>query len=53
MTKKKQLYSAPTAESLVVRFEGVICQSGDQEFGGTPGASIDVVPTDVWGDLLF
>ena len=27
MIQTKQTYDAPTAETLVVRFEGVICQS--------------------------
>jgi hypothetical protein len=27
MNKIKQIYEAPEAETLVVRFEGVICQS--------------------------
>lgn len=27
MNKQKQLYLSPTTETLVVRFEGVICQS--------------------------
>ena len=31
MIKEKQLYVSPETETLVIRFEGVICQSfGDQ-----------------------
>lgn len=29
MNKEKQFYEAPTAQTFVVRFEGMICQSGN------------------------
>ena len=31
MNKQKQTYEAPAAETLVVRFEGVICQSTGEQ----------------------
>ena len=37
MNKQKQTYLSPTTETLVVRFEGVICQS-DPNYGD-PGAA--------------
>ena len=42
MSQTKQTYEAPEAETLVVRFEGVICGSNNY---GTPGqAGGDVIP---------
>ena len=39
MNKQKQTYEAPEAETLVVRFEGVICQS-------IPGSNISSLQYD-------
>ena len=47
MNKEKLLYEAPTAQTFVVRFEGMICQSngGLRNIGGE-----DVIDdTDLWG----
>ena len=37
MIQTKQLYEAPAAETLVVRFEGVICESKNYGNPGEPG----------------
>ena len=39
MIQTKQTYEAPEAETLVVRFEGVVCTSP-----GTPGGNDDLIP---------
>ena len=36
MNKEKLLYEAPTAQTFVVRFEGVICGSPNGGFGDSP-----------------
>ena len=46
MNKQKQTYLSPETETLVVRFEGVICGSQDGDvpssgFGGNPNADVD------------
>ncbi len=37
MNKIKQFYEAPVAETLVVRFEGVVCASGPYGSQGAAG----------------
>ena len=39
MIQTKQLYEAPEAQALVVRFEGVICGSPNYGVQGAAGAS--------------
>lgn len=39
MTKKRMAYEAPKTESLVVRFEGVVCSSPLQTLGLTIGGA--------------
>ena len=39
MNKEKQTYLSPETETLVVRFEGVVCTSP-----GTPGGNDDLIP---------
>ena len=39
MNKEKQTYEAPEAETLVVRFEGVVCTSPNYGVQGAAGAS--------------
>ena len=45
MNKEKLLYEAPTAQTFVVRFEGMICQS--------PGAQINNWEDDGVDPLIF
>ena len=53
----KKTYLAPAAEPLVVRFEGVICQSSlDVDFGdqmGNGGNGIGDALLDDWGLISF
>lgn len=37
--KQKEVYTSPTAEALVVQFEGVVCQSPIGGFGEDPNES--------------
>ena len=39
MNKEKQTYEAPEAETLVVRFEGMVCTSPNYGVQGAAGAS--------------
>ena len=41
MTKEKQLYVSPETESLVIRFEGVICGSNDATSTAMPSFTAD------------
>ena len=41
MNKKKSLYEAPTTDILVVRFEGVLMQSGRYSTKGTELMTVD------------
>ena len=38
MSKNKLIYEAPEAETLVVRFEGNFCGTGDTQVSGTRGS---------------
>jgi len=40
MNKQKQTYEAPAAETLVVRFEGVICTSPAVGANGLQGGNV-------------
>lgn len=40
MNKQKELYTAPAAETLVVRFEGVVCQSPNKRLGVMNAAGV-------------
>ena len=45
--RKKQIYEAPEAEAIVVKFEGNFCATGDdQQPGGVP----QVNPNNIIGD---
>ena len=39
MSKNKLIYEAPEAETLVVRFEGNFCGTGDTQVSGNRGGS--------------
>ena len=42
MNKQKQTYLSPETETLVVRFEGVVCGSPDP---GSAGGNDDIIPS--------
>lgn len=49
MNKQKQTYEAPAAETLVVRFEGVICASQTGASGFSESGSITDRSGEDWG----
>ena len=49
MTKEKQLYVSPETETLVIRFEGVICASQTGASGFSESGSITDRSGEDWG----